>query len=426
MLFPFLIRHARRFKPGRHCALLVAPACVLLLLILVGGCGREPAENAGQFAYVAPTTVNLRSQLNQKNSTVAVLQHGERVTLLDVRRRYVKVRTRGGAEGWTDSLDLLSPAEMRRIQKERQEAAQLPSEGTATAYEKANLHLEPDRKSPAFSQIPEGGAVSVLKRTLSPRLSPPRPTITFVRPRPVSRRQRRASRTASRQPPKPPLPAPPSNWRAPWGTSDPESTKQITKPKNALPEKPVVLDAWNLIRTPDGRSGWVLARNLMMSIPDEVAQYAAGKHITGYFELGTVHDERDGIKHDWLWTTVSDVQPVDFDSWRVFIWNRRRHRYETSYRQRDVEGHFPVQVDVPASSAPGRTFKLITRDNDGKLRQRSYRFDGTLVHLAGSEDYVQAEAETRNASAAKAPKPTPHPGWFASKWSALKQKLFSR
>ena len=109
----------------------------------------------------------------------------------------------------------------------------------------------------------------------------------------------------------------------------------------AEPKKPVILEDWSLVRTKDNQIGWVLTRNLIMSIPDEVAQYAEGKRITSYFDLGAVHDELKGMKHNWLWTTSSAPLPYDFDAWRVFLWNRRRHRYETSYRQRDVEGYFP-------------------------------------------------------------------------------------
>ncbi len=101
------------------------------------------------------------------------------------------------------------------------------------------------------------------------------------------------------------------------------------------------MEDWTLIRTKAGETGWVLTRNLNISVPDEVAQYAEGKRITSYFEIGSINDEEKGLKHDWLWTTLSGDDPVDFDSWRVFIWNLRRHRYETSYRQRDLIRLFP-------------------------------------------------------------------------------------
>ena len=66
------------------------------------------------------------------------------------------------------------------------------------------------------------------------------------------------------------------------------------------------------MRTADKKVGWVLARNLYMGIPDDVAQYAEGQRISSYFDLGAVEDEEKGTKHNWLWTTSSKAQTVRF------------------------------------------------------------------------------------------------------------------
>ncbi|MBV9157177.1 MAG: hypothetical protein JO097_13020 [Acidobacteriaceae bacterium] len=165
-----------------------------------------------------------------------------------------------------------------------------------------------------------------------------------------------------------------------------------------------------------------------MSIPDEVAQYAEGKRITSYFDLGAVNDDVKGLKHNWLWTTAAGGESYDFDAWRVFLWNRHRHRYETSYRQRDVEGYFPVHVDPQDASATSRTFELITKDDDGKFRRRSYLFDGTRVHLAGTEDYRPSASAAANKPGAldtnKLQAKMPRSGWFKRQWTALKRRVF--
>ena len=36
-----------------------------------------------------------------------------------------------------------------------------------------------------------------------------------------------------------------------------------------------------------------------------------------------------------------DGLPYDFDQVRVFTWNVKKHRYETAYRQRNLEGLSP-------------------------------------------------------------------------------------
>jgi hypothetical protein len=203
--------------------------------------------------------------------------------------------------------------------------------------------------------------------------------------------------------------------------------KESAQVKSLDLKKPVVLEDWTLVRTKDNQVGWVLSHNLVMQIPDDVAQYAEGKRITSYFEIGTVQDEEKGVRHHWLWTTASSPETYDFDAWRVFLWNRHRHRYETSYRQRDLEGYFPVHVDPPDANALGHNFQVITKDDDGKFRRRSYAFDGSRVHLTGTEDYQPGG----NASGKGAPgidtnqlqAKAPSSGWFRRHWLALKERV---
>ncbi len=414
-------------------------ALSLVLLLALSGCRNQPSDVLGE-AYVAPASLNLRREVAQKNSTVAVLKHGDRVAVIDVRRRFVKIRSAKGAEGWVDSFQLLSTEQMEEIRKNDQRALALPSEGAATVYEALNIHLDPSRQSPAFARIPEGGSVAVLEHELQPKTAAPqRPALVFDRPQQLSRRQRRErqSRNKSNLPPPPAPPKPPENWQelsaeridGSESTADlkTDKDKESIEKKTAELKKPVVLEDWTLVRTKYNQCGWVLSRNLMMSIPDEVAQYAEGKRITSYFDLGAVNDDVKGLKHNWLWTTISGVEPYDFDAWRVFLWNRRRHRYETSYRQRDVEGYFPVHVDAADANAVGRTFELITKDDDGKFRKRSYLFDGVRVHLAGTEEYRLTGSATGNQAGAldtnKLQAKMPRSGWFRRQWTAFKRRI---
>src|SRR5664279_4186246 len=136
----------------------LASALALLLLTAMAGCNSQPGDVLG-YAFIAPGTLNLRSELSQKNATVAVLKHGERVQILEVRRRFVRIRTAQKAEGWADSSQLLTPEQMAQIRRDAEHALTLPSEGSATVFEALNIHLEPSRLSPAFARISETGSV---------------------------------------------------------------------------------------------------------------------------------------------------------------------------------------------------------------------------------------------------------------------------
>ena len=406
-------------------------ALTLLLLTASLACNTEPGVTLPQ-AYVAPMTVNVRAQLNQKNSTIAVLKHGDRVGIVDVRRRYVRIRTGKGAEGWVDSFDLLRPQDMERVNRERAQAQALPVEAYATAYESLNIHLDPSRTSPAFAQIAEGGAVSILARKVVVKASTAnRSPVVFEKPK-LTVREKRRKVVNTRRPPMPAPPKVPADWATIWGSGERSESEEpaadLPPAKGKLGQSakfaaPPIMEAWTLVRTKSQETGWVLSRNLMMSIPDDVAQYAEGKHITSYFDLGTINDEERGPKHNWLWTTISGAEAFDFDSWRVFLWNRHRHRYETSYRMRKVEGYFPVRVDNGASTSVARTFHLITKDEDGQYRERTYNFDGARVHLAGMEDYPPAGAAQRDAAQDKKKDAGSSGSWLQRGWTALKQRL---
>ena len=375
-------------------------AVLLSILVLLSSCNTQSGNSLGE-AYVAPATLNLRRDLTGKNGTVTVLKYGDHLDIVDVRRRFVQVRTAKGAEGWVDSSQLLSAAQMNQIRSDAKAYSALPSEGAASAYETTNVHIEPSRVSPAFTAIPAGGLVTTLTHRLALKVTGPAPpnSLTIVKAQTVPRRQRRekAARNSMRLPSKPGPPKPPENWqelsaeRIDGAASiadahaEAESKRQARK-EQAAAKKTSVMEDWVLVRTKDGQYGWVLSRNLMMAIPDEVAQYAEGKHITSYFDLGQVVDEEKGVKHNWLWTTASSQQPFDFDGWRVFLWNRHRHRFETSYRQRDVEGYFPVHVDPAGQGTASSTFQLITKDDDGKFYIRTYsvRWDSRASHQSGS------------------------------------------
>ena len=177
------------------------------------------------------------------------------------------------------------------------------------------------------------------------------------------------------------------------------------------------MDNWSLVRNAAGQSGWVLTRRLVMAIPDEVAQYAEGRRIVSYFSLGEV---RDGTarKPSWLWTTVErGLEPHDFDSIRVFVWSTRRHRYETSYIDRNLKGFSPVL-------AGPQGFTIIVEKKDGLRYRRRYSFIENRARFAGEE-----RVDTMPAQSAPEPAPTlivreetsPQPD--ASFYGGLKQRI---
>src|SRR3954465_11169609 len=82
-------------------------------LCMVASCRAPHSDSIGE-GYVAPQTLNLRWDLTTKKSSSVTLKHGDPVDIIDVRMRFVKVRTAAGEEGWVDATQLLSPEQMSR------------------------------------------------------------------------------------------------------------------------------------------------------------------------------------------------------------------------------------------------------------------------------------------------------------------------
>jgi hypothetical protein len=402
--------------------------------LLLASCRPESSANSLGEAYVAPASLNLHSSLTSKSTTVAVLKHGDHLSVTDIKRRYVKVRTDKGVEGWLDSRQLLSKEQMEQLRKDAESELRLPSQGRATTFDILNVHIDPDRRSPPLAQIAAAASVDVLAHTAVPRASAsePIPAPSFLKPpAPAPRRVRKpkAQKGLSPRPPMPKPPKPPANWQdlsserinGPTRADELRQQKAQLEAKKAeeaaaAAKKPVILEDWTMVRTADKQVGWVLARNLYMGIPDDVAQYAEGQRISSYFNLGAVEDEEKGTKHNWLWTTSSKAQPFDFDRFRVFIWNRRRHRFETSFRQKDLTGYFPVEIEPAQPGEVQRRFSLILQDKNGKFWKKRYLFDGTRVQLAATEPYQtppnSGPTKAEPLEVQKLESKRPAPGWL--------------
>jgi hypothetical protein len=376
----------------------------------------RPVASLGD-AYVGPSTLNLRRELALKSAVSATVKHGDKLSIVEYKHRLVRVRTEQGAEGWTDMRQLLTPQQMAALREMAENATRAQSQGQATVFESLNLHTEPNRTSPSFGQIPENGKADVIGHKLTPRVqhddaSTPMP----AKPAAPRKKTKKTTSTRIAPPPRPPAPKPPGNWVAlsvPKLEPDVSQTAPTPAPAAAVPPPPVPMDDWNLVRAQDGKVGWVLTRPLAMAIPDEVAQYAEGHRITSYFPLGQVHDG-DSVKNNWLWTTITKGgEPYEFDSFRVFVWSLRHHRYETAYIERNVVGHYPVTV-INAGLMP--SFSVVVEGVDGHLYRKTYSFDSYRIHMVNREVYDPAARTDAPKIASNGPvseQPAAKPSWYA-------------
>jgi hypothetical protein len=396
---------------------LIGISCLALAAV---GCNpqgsRAPAIGV---AYAGPATLTLREDLNPRSASVAAVHHGDRLEIIQQRRRFLKVRTAKGQEGWTEDHLLLTPAEIARLKRFNQQALSMPSQGVATSFDAMNLHTEPSRFSPSFLQLKAGEKFDVIGHEAAPRKAPPRkPLVTPARKPVVAKKSAKAPKIPP--PPAPAPPKPPADWMELSRTNLPEPAD------NRDAAEPEPMDDWSLVRTAGGQSGWVLTRRMFMAIPDEVAQYAEGRRITSYFPLGEVRDG-DQAKKIWLWTTIEEsLQPYDFDSYRVFVWSLRHHRYETAYIQRRVKGYFPVLPEAPG-------FSVCLETADGGRTRRLYSVTGITIRPAGEKPCeaqpLEKQADSSRTLVAQARNEPPQASLFVrvkDRLRSLRKRWFNR
>lgn len=362
-----------------------AAAMVVWAAAWLAGCASQP-DRAPALAegYVGPAKLQLREELVARAEVVAQLEHGERVEIIGRRRRFLKVRTAEGAEGWMDGAQILSEKEMGELRALAERAAREPSQGTANSFDALNVHTAPNRQAPSFFQLSPEDEVAVVTHQRAARAPFVAPAFLRDLQRPAAPVKRAKKKKKEPEVPPPPAGAPPGvpeKWLEMSGRRE-AAVAPAPAPEPVKPEAP--LEWWTLVRARDGRAGWVLTSLLYLAIPEEVAQYAERARITSYYPLGQVAARSGELKNVWLWTTLA-VRGVDhhFDSLRVFTWSTRRQRYETAYIERNIKGWLPVRLAGEGVAISG--WEALIENREGKLQKVSYLWDGSRVRVTGRE-----------------------------------------
>lgn len=305
---------------------------VLVVALFSSACGRG-RNRVLEIAYVSAPQVYLRDHVAAVYNKTGVVKNGDRVQVLDRERRFVRVRTDSGAEGWLEQRYLVSQEVYDSFQKLANQEKDDPLQATGTTRNDTNLHVEPGRETEHLYLLDQGTKVSILKRATAEKALP------GGLPRPANQSQK----TESAAPP---------------------------------------MEDWWLIRDPQGHIGWVLERMVDLDVPLEIAQYAEGQRIVAFFVLDEVTDgDKKVPQYLVALTEPKDGMPFDFNQVRVFTWNVRRHRYETAYRERNLNGVLPVTVSQENFDKEGMlpVFVLRVKDDNGNIAERKYKLNTPIV-----------------------------------------------
>src|SRR6266852_157341 len=140
-------------------ALVVMLAAVLLL----PGCGRG-RHRVLEVAYVSAPQAALRDQVAAIFNRVGNVKNGERVEVLEREKRFARVRTSTGIEGWIEQRYLVDQKTFDALQKLTTDHQNDLVQAPGVLRNETNLHVTPGRDTEHLYQLASGAKVSILKR----------------------------------------------------------------------------------------------------------------------------------------------------------------------------------------------------------------------------------------------------------------------
>src|SRR5712691_10696468 len=122
-------------------ALVVMVAAILLL----PACGRG-RHRVLEVAYVSAPQASLRDQVAAVFNRVGNVKNGERLEVLEREKRFARVRTASGIEGWIEQRYLVDQKTYDGLQKLTQENQNAPVQAPGVLRSDTNLHITPGRE----------------------------------------------------------------------------------------------------------------------------------------------------------------------------------------------------------------------------------------------------------------------------------------
>ncbi|MBB5055758.1 hypothetical protein HDF16_000427 [Granulicella aggregans] len=379
-------------------------------VLLVGGCSRFKSKPEAVYVYVTAKQTFLRDRVAAVSNRTGTVENGQRLAVLERGRRFLRVQTDKNETGWIDEKAVATQQIYDEFTKLDQDHAKDPTVASAVVRDEVYLHIAPGRSTEKFYRLAEGERLSLIARASLPKGGGPNPN---AKPAPARNPKQAAIPGAATGIPKAGTESTPAAKAPAAPASDAKAGKSATsasteKAAGAEPEPPPPMEDWWLVRDSHGRAGWMLSRLMDVDAPDSLLRYAEGQRIVGAYLLAKVYDpdapQDDKNIPEYL-TVMSPYKaglPYDFDQIRVFIWNVKKHRYETAFREKNVEGYLPVELKMmedtggkaanSATPLPGFSYRVLRADAPpvvpdpmtgsivpGATVTKAYRLEGNIT-----------------------------------------------
>lgn len=306
-------------RPGvRRLFAFVTLSVLLPLGLLPAGCGRFHHQAQSETVYVVAQGY-LRDRIAPVAANVVLVTNGEPLRVIEHNRRFLRVKTSTGVVGWIEDHLVIPQTVYNQFMQLKQQHAHDPVVATGILRDVLYMHVAPSRSADRFYLLPENDKLQLLIRTSVAKQNP------FTAPQPGT--------------------LPPGADGAAGAHPSASGTPPMPPPQ---------MEDWWLARDSKGRVGWLLARRVDMDVPDSIGGYSEGQKMVGAYVLTKVYDPESSAPGGQVPVYLAVLNPYqeglpyDFNQFRVFTWNVKKHRYETAYRERGIEGYLPVQISQEA------------------------------------------------------------------------------
>src|SRR4051812_1023182 len=136
---------------------------ISVALAALAGCGRGH-HRALEVAYVSAPQAALRDQVAALYNRVGNVKNGERVEIVDREKRFARIRTASGIEGWIEQRNLIDQKTFDGLQQLTREHQDDPVQAPGVLRNETNLHITAGRESEHLYQLAARAKVSILKR----------------------------------------------------------------------------------------------------------------------------------------------------------------------------------------------------------------------------------------------------------------------
>ncbi len=373
--FSVIFSSSKQFDLPRKVSRLAGLGALSVYLMAgLGGCSRLRPKPPAQYVYVTAKQTFLRDRVAAVSNRTATVENGDKLEVLEHGRRFVRVQTAKGEQGWIDEKVVATQDIFDQFEALKRGHEADPTIASAVVRDEVYMHAKPGRDTERFYRLAEGEKLQLLVRA------------TLEKPLPAGTRVAKAA---------PAVPAPGKGAKA-------------SAPAPADVPAPPAMEDWWLVRDTKGDTGWLYSRMMDVDVPDAIGRYAEGQRIVGAYVLTTVNDPEaeQADKNLPIYLTVMGPYKAgltyDFDQVRVFTWNVKKHRYETAFRDKNIEGYLPVTVKTAtdpygksiAATTPAPTFTYRVLSDvagpvvpdpvtgaivPGKTVLKTYRLEGNLV-----------------------------------------------